>query len=238
MMNTSSLIIHSFQESPIIFTQSGWINATKTCETLQRQGLDNFLRSKRFRDYGQALAENLKYVNFTDLKSTQKGRQGGTFLHPKLAIEFARWISPQFAVWCDERIAEILQKQNLGEVTRQYRQKLQTIEERQLIQEQKFNELEKERQEAKAELESFGSEPIRTHIIGARKEVDTLVRAYSTHKNIPAPDVYRKLYRRFTLKFHTNVYMRAKKVKMSPMVWIEENGWMIQLLDVTREMLR
>ena len=33
---------------------------------------------------------------------------GGTWLHPKLAIHFARWLDPRFAVWCDEQIEQIL----------------------------------------------------------------------------------------------------------------------------------
>jgi chromosome segregation ATPase len=35
---------------------------------------------------------------------------GGTWLHPKLGIIFARWLSPHFAVWCDEQIADLLQQ--------------------------------------------------------------------------------------------------------------------------------
>jgi hypothetical protein len=32
----------------------------------------------------------------------------GTWLHPKLAIVFARWISLEFEIWCDEKINELL----------------------------------------------------------------------------------------------------------------------------------
>ena len=33
---------------------------------------------------------------------------GGTWLHPKLAIVFARWLNTKFAVWCDLKIEAIL----------------------------------------------------------------------------------------------------------------------------------
>ena len=36
------------------------------------------------------------------------GNNSGTWLHPKLAIDFARWLSPEFAVWCDAQIEQIL----------------------------------------------------------------------------------------------------------------------------------
>ncbi|WP_274614651.1 KilA-N domain-containing protein [Vibrio alginolyticus] len=38
------------------------------------------------------------------------GRNGGTWGHPKLAVFFARWLSPAFAVLCDAVIDDILNK--------------------------------------------------------------------------------------------------------------------------------
>lgn len=32
----------------------------------------------------------------------------GTWLHPKLALVFARWLSMDFEIWCDEKISELL----------------------------------------------------------------------------------------------------------------------------------
>lgn len=40
---------------------------------------------------------------------SKKGRYGGTFCHPKLAVFFARWLSVEFEVWCDLMIDNILQ---------------------------------------------------------------------------------------------------------------------------------
>lgn len=33
----------------------------------------------------------------------------GTWLHEDVALEFARWLSPAFAIWCNDRIKELLQ---------------------------------------------------------------------------------------------------------------------------------
>jgi len=33
---------------------------------------------------------------------------GGTWFHEDVALEFARWLSPAFSVWCNDRIKEIL----------------------------------------------------------------------------------------------------------------------------------
>lgn len=41
-------------------------------------------------------------------KGNSKNFSQGTWLHPKLAVDFARWLDPRFAVWCDEQIEHIL----------------------------------------------------------------------------------------------------------------------------------
>lgn len=37
-----------------------------------------------------------------------EGRNGGTWMHEDVAIEFARWLSPMFAIWCNDRIKELM----------------------------------------------------------------------------------------------------------------------------------
>ena len=47
-----------------------------------------------------------------DFIKTYKGgndlSKQGTWLHPKLAVAFARWCDVDFAVWCDEQILELM----------------------------------------------------------------------------------------------------------------------------------
>lgn len=40
--------------------------------------------------------------NFSD------GRLQGTWLHEDVALEFSRWLSPSFAIWCNDRIKELM----------------------------------------------------------------------------------------------------------------------------------
>lgn len=61
-----------------------------------------------------ALAENQKISNvnksyYGGLVTTQRGGVNpGTWMHEDVALEFARWLSPEFAIWCNDRIKEIL----------------------------------------------------------------------------------------------------------------------------------
>ena len=44
----------------------------------------------------------------TDLLRVVNGDKGATWMHEDVAIEFARWLSPAFAIWCNDRIKELL----------------------------------------------------------------------------------------------------------------------------------
>lgn len=45
----------------------------------------------------------------SDLVQVINGDNGGTWMHEDVAMEFARWLSPAFAIWCNDRIKELLQ---------------------------------------------------------------------------------------------------------------------------------
>lgn len=98
-----------FQGTGIQFSADGWINATATVQALAKAGLENFLRGSAYTEYAEIVAAE-NSVEFTELKRTKEGQKGGTFLHPDMAVVFARWISPAFAYWCDKQVAQLIQK--------------------------------------------------------------------------------------------------------------------------------
>jgi hypothetical protein len=74
-----------------------------------KDGLDNFMRHPSYMEYAAVVAES-NSVKITDLKNTTRGRNGATYLHPDMAVVFARWISPAFAYWCDKQVSALIQK--------------------------------------------------------------------------------------------------------------------------------
>lgn len=57
--------------------------------------------------------QNVDLTELTDIIVVNNGGSGdvyekGTWFHPKLAIVFARWLAPEFEIWCDEQIEELL----------------------------------------------------------------------------------------------------------------------------------
>lgn len=102
-------ITKDFNGLPIVFREDGYINMTKAAKNFPGKRLDNFWASPDTRIYVEALDEYLKSLNSSELIQSKKGRYGGTFCHPKLAVFFARWLDVRFAVWCDLMIDNILQ---------------------------------------------------------------------------------------------------------------------------------
>ena len=58
----------------------------------------DFLYSTTTKEYIDAIENAGISRNITE---TTRGRNGGTWGHPKLAVFFARWLDPKFAVFCD-----------------------------------------------------------------------------------------------------------------------------------------
>ncbi|QED92282.1 MULTISPECIES: KilA-N domain-containing protein [Eikenella] len=103
----------SFNNIPVSFRDDGYLNATAVAAHFSKLPKD-FLKNEQTQEYIAALADNLSKRRKILLDKNQLvivkhgGNNRGTWLHPKLAIHFARWLDPKFAVWCDEQIEQIL----------------------------------------------------------------------------------------------------------------------------------
>lgn len=67
----------------------------------------DFLRLPTTRAYLEALAKDTGQL-CENLTITTVGVTGGTLMHPDLGMEFARWLSPEFGIWCNRQIRRIL----------------------------------------------------------------------------------------------------------------------------------
>lgn len=82
---------------------------TKAIKGFPRKHLDDFWRNESTAEYIAALDLFLTPDDSRELIQAKKGRYGGTFCHPKLAVFFARWLDVRFAVWCDLMIGFALE---------------------------------------------------------------------------------------------------------------------------------
>jgi KilA-N domain len=109
----SNIITRPYNDFSVSFNDEGWINATDIAEQYGKR-LDSWMKSPDTIEYIAALRTFIgeqgitheSWVAETKLVKAVRGR--GTWLHPKLAVAFARWIDPRFAVWCDMQMGTII----------------------------------------------------------------------------------------------------------------------------------
>lgn len=90
------------------FTSDGFVDATEMSKHFPNKSPNYWLRNTNTIEYIDALIQMENYT-FEDLVVVIKGGNSpGTWIHPSLAVSFARWLSPVFAVWCDKIISSIL----------------------------------------------------------------------------------------------------------------------------------
>lgn len=106
----ASIVQYSYEGTPISFSNADgvMVNATQMAKPFGKQVAD-FLKSQQTKDFIAELADMRKIVS-ADLVKVVKGgnKQQGTWMHEDVAMEFARWLSPKFAIWTNDRIKELL----------------------------------------------------------------------------------------------------------------------------------
>lgn len=108
-MKTSqgNVIALDYQGVSIGFTEAGWFNATMAAGAFGKRPAD-WLALDSAKDYIECLTEIFNCEKSSLLKTKPGRHQGGTWMHPKLAVAFARWLDVRFAVWCDLQIDGLL----------------------------------------------------------------------------------------------------------------------------------
>jgi hypothetical protein len=108
-MNHPALISRSWNGTPISRrTTDGYVNATAMCRANGKQW-SKYRESDRCQTYLDALAETSE-IRMFDLIESRQGQGGGTWVHPQVAVDLARWISAPFAVWMDGWFLESAQQ--------------------------------------------------------------------------------------------------------------------------------
>lgn len=109
-MNDSKTFI--YEGSPVTFQigEATMVNATEMAKPFGKQPVF-WLNNQYTKGFLKELAE-LRNLSSADLVRVIKGGNDknaqGTWFHEDVALEFARWLSPQFAIWCNDRIKELM----------------------------------------------------------------------------------------------------------------------------------
>jgi len=98
--------IFKYNENPITF-QNGdhvMVNAAEMAKPFNKK-VAHFLRNQQTLNFLTELRNRIS----TDPVVVIHGDGGGTWMHEKLALKFAAWLSPEFELWIYDRIKELMQ---------------------------------------------------------------------------------------------------------------------------------
>ncbi|WP_288500886.1 KilA-N domain-containing protein [uncultured Erwinia sp.] len=114
----SNIIPMTFEKQQFPFTSDCWVNATVAAKHHGKLPKD-WLKTDATKAYIAEVAEELSIQEVSEkedyyplLVKVETGRKGGTWIHPELVVEFARWLSPKFARACDRHIKNLLLSKN------------------------------------------------------------------------------------------------------------------------------
>lgn len=83
------------------------VNATEMAKPFGKVAKD-WLKNSQTQAFLSILSKGRKIPLAEMVIVTKGGNNPGTWMHEDVALEFARWLSPQFAIWCNDRIKELM----------------------------------------------------------------------------------------------------------------------------------
>ncbi len=98
-----------FRDKPVFFkAENGkyYFNATRMAGVYGKNPREWLLLSGTTR-FREALVKEGISESLESQIITKRGSQGETWLEVNVAVELARWLSPEFSVWCNEQIVEL-----------------------------------------------------------------------------------------------------------------------------------
>lgn len=95
--------IFQYNGNPVTFQKGGsvMVNTTEMAKPFGKRAT-HWLSNQSTVDYLLELSK-VRNLTLVDLVIVTKGaNNSGTWMHEDAALEFARWLSPSFATWCND----------------------------------------------------------------------------------------------------------------------------------------
>lgn len=104
-------VAYQYEGSSITFFkgENVMVNATEMAKPFGKTTKD-WLRTTSSQEFISSLSA-VRQILLTEMVQVRQGgdpKLQGTWMHEDVALEFARWLSPKFAIWCNDRIKELL----------------------------------------------------------------------------------------------------------------------------------
>lgn len=109
-MKSNEMAVYEYNGNPISFDkiEKGYmINATQMAKPFGKKTVE-WLSNKQTKELISSLSAKVGIPTLKLVVVQKGGNQPGTWLYEDLAIVFAQWLSPEFYLWCNDRIKELL----------------------------------------------------------------------------------------------------------------------------------
>lgn len=106
----NSVRIFQYNGSNVAFEKGNdvMVNLTEVAKAFPEKNLTQIINSQEIKDYRDALAK-LQNYSLVDLVEVRRGGANpGTWAHQKVALRVAQKLSPDFAIWVDTQLEELL----------------------------------------------------------------------------------------------------------------------------------
>lgn len=107
-MNETSIFSYNGSSISFFNGKNVMVNATEMARVFGKRPA-KWLELPSTKEFLSALTD-VRKSDFALIQTDKGGINGGggTWMHEDVALEFARWLSPTFAIWCNDRIKELL----------------------------------------------------------------------------------------------------------------------------------
>ncbi|WP_341531333.1 KilA-N domain-containing protein (plasmid) [Nostoc sp. UHCC 0302] len=86
----------------------GYVNATQMCKA-NSKFLADYIKLKSTKQYLQALSNDMKIlISSLMIEIEAYGKEQGTWIHPEIAIDLARWVSVEFRIWANRTLMKVM----------------------------------------------------------------------------------------------------------------------------------
>lgn len=96
-----------YEGQAVRFNVDGWINATEAATRFNKEPHE-WLRLPETQRYLEGLKRRYGEIPYVKTSRARVDGGGGTWLHHKLAVKFARWLSVDFEIGCDEQVDALI----------------------------------------------------------------------------------------------------------------------------------
>lgn len=106
----TAIVTFDYEGTPVSFSKGEgiMINANEMAKPFGKRAT-HWLNNQSTKAFLKELG-GVRNLTASELVQVVNGDNGGTWMHEDVAMEFARWLSPKFAIWTNDRIKELLKE--------------------------------------------------------------------------------------------------------------------------------